>query len=139
MKFRKEIVSLTGSYDWGGNKFEVNASAINEYASNEELTKKVTKMIDGSKANLKEDRQVLIDLYKKHDSVDGALEEAKEMLDSGKLKKEVEKNEKAMKEKKSSKKETTGGKRHSKKTASKKTSKKKTSKKTSKKSSKKKN
>ena len=63
LKFRKDIVNLTGSYEWGGKKFEVNPSSINDYETNEELTKKVAKMIDDSKGNLKEDRQVLIDLY----------------------------------------------------------------------------
>jgi hypothetical protein len=61
--YRSKIVQLTGSYEWGGKQFTVNPKAINDYVDNKDLTKKVNKMIDSSKGNLKEDRQVLIDLY----------------------------------------------------------------------------
>ena len=36
---------------------------INDFVDNKDLTKKVTAMVKSSKANLKEDQQVLIDLY----------------------------------------------------------------------------
>lgn len=61
--YRSKIVQLTGSYEWGGKTFTVNPKAINEFSDNKDLSKKVEKMIDASKGNLKEDRQVLIDLY----------------------------------------------------------------------------
>ncbi len=62
-KFRADIVSLTGTYEWGGKKFTVEPKAINDFKDNQDLTKKVEQMIDATKGNLKEDRQVLIDLY----------------------------------------------------------------------------
>lgn len=62
-KYRNKIVELTGSYEWGGKTFTVKPTNIAQFSSNEDLTKQITKMIDKSKGNLKEDRQVLIDLY----------------------------------------------------------------------------
>ncbi len=62
-KYRKKIVELTGTYEWGGKQFTVKPTNIPQFTSNEDLTKQVAKMIDKSKGNLKEDRQVLIDLY----------------------------------------------------------------------------
>lgn len=63
--YRSKIVELAGSYKMPGSEksFTITPKAINEYESNAALTKAVTAMVDGSKANLKEDRQVLIDLY----------------------------------------------------------------------------
>ncbi|NGF77207.1 hypothetical protein G5B10_15070 [Fluviicola sp. SGL-29] len=63
--FRKKIIEYTGTYKWGeSNNFSVNVDAINDFETNAELSKKVNAMIDkNTKANLKEDRQVLIDLY----------------------------------------------------------------------------
>ena len=62
-KYRADIVKLCGTYDWGGKKFNIEPKAINEFADNTDLTNKVTKMVDDSKANLKEDRGALIELY----------------------------------------------------------------------------
>lgn len=63
--YRANIVKMTGSYKMPGSDkgFSIEVKAINDYKDNADLTKKVSAMIDGSKANLKEDRQVLIDLY----------------------------------------------------------------------------
>ena len=61
--YRNKIVELTGTYMWGGKPFTVKPDNINNYETNKELGDKVAKMIDKSKGNLKEDRQVLIDLY----------------------------------------------------------------------------
>lgn len=63
--YREKLVELTGSYEWGGKKFTVKTEKINDYDSNSDLVKKVQAMIAKSEktANLKEDRQVLIDLY----------------------------------------------------------------------------
>lgn len=62
--YRSKIVELTGTYKLGENSFVVKTTEINEFKDNKDLQAKVTKMIDGNKqANLKEDRQVLIDLY----------------------------------------------------------------------------
>ncbi len=64
-EFRSQIVELAGSYQMPGSEksFSIKPSAINDYETNQDLAKKVSKMVEGSKANLKEDRQVLIDLY----------------------------------------------------------------------------
>lgn len=62
--YRAKIVELTGTYKLGENSFVVKTTPINEFKDNKDLQKKVEKMIDGNKqANLKEDRQALIDLY----------------------------------------------------------------------------
>ena len=62
--YRNRIVELTGSYEWGGKKFVVAPTSINNFENNAELESEVEKMIDSqTKGNLKEDRQVLIDLY----------------------------------------------------------------------------
>jgi gliding motility-associated protein GldM len=62
--YRSKIVELTGTYKLGENSFVVKTKPINEFKDNKDLQAKVEKMIDGNKqANLKEDRQALIDLY----------------------------------------------------------------------------
>ena len=62
-KYRNKIVELTGTYQWGGKQFTVKPVNIPQFLNNENLSEQVAKMIDKSKGNLKEDRQVLIDLY----------------------------------------------------------------------------
>ena len=63
--YRAKIVELAGTYKMPGSEkqFSITPKAINEYKDNQDLIKKVEAMVDGSKADLKEDRQVLIDLY----------------------------------------------------------------------------
>ena len=62
--FRKKIVELTGTYTWGeSSSFTISPKAINDFKDNKDLVAQVDKMISSSKANLKEDKQVLIDLY----------------------------------------------------------------------------
>ena len=62
--FRKNIIEHTGTYSWGENqKFSISPKAINNFKDNADLAKQVKAMIEGSKANLKEDQQVLTDLY----------------------------------------------------------------------------
>lgn len=63
--YRKNIVKITGSYKMPGaeKSFTIEPKAINEYTDNADLTKQVAAMVKSSKANLKEDEQVLIDLY----------------------------------------------------------------------------
>ena len=63
IKFRKEIVELTGSYKWGEKEFSITAKPINDYKDNNDLTKKVVQMVATSKANVKEDKDVLKELY----------------------------------------------------------------------------
>jgi gliding motility-associated protein GldM len=59
IKFRSDLVSTVGTYD----KFSIKPKAINDYKSNAELVTKVKKEIESSKADLKEDAQVLQDIY----------------------------------------------------------------------------
>ena len=61
--YRNKVVELTGSYKWGEKTFTVKPKNIPDFKDNKDLTEKVKKMIEGSKGNLKEDKQVLIDLY----------------------------------------------------------------------------
>lgn len=63
--YRSKIVELAGSYKMPGSEqsFSISAKQINDFESNAKLVEEVTKMVKGSKANLKEDQQVLIDLY----------------------------------------------------------------------------
>jgi hypothetical protein len=62
-KFRKDIVELVGSYDWGGKPYSVNVKDINEFKNNTELTAKVKKMVAGSKTNHMDDDNALQELY----------------------------------------------------------------------------
>lgn len=59
VKFRSELVSIVGTYD----KFSIKPKAINDFKTNAELITKVKKEIESSKADLKEDGQVLQDIY----------------------------------------------------------------------------
>ncbi len=63
--FRSKIVELAGSYKMPGSdkSFSISTKPINNFESNAKLVDEVTKMVKGSKANLKEDQLVLIDLY----------------------------------------------------------------------------
>lgn len=63
LKFRKDIVSLTGTYEWTGKKYSINVKDINSYKSNQELSAQVDKMIASSKANIKDDAAILKKLY----------------------------------------------------------------------------
>lgn len=63
--YRTKIVEIAGTYQMPGSdkSFSITPKAINEFETNQDLIKQVTSMVEGSKANLKEDQQVLIDLY----------------------------------------------------------------------------
>ena len=65
IKYRADLVKATGSYKMPGSDkpFTIDVKAINTFKDNATLLKDVEKMVDGSKANVKDDRQVLIDLY----------------------------------------------------------------------------
>ncbi len=62
--YRVRLVEMIGTYEWGGKKFDFKAKHINDFKDFKDLLKKVEKMVDeNKKANLKEDRQVLIETY----------------------------------------------------------------------------
>ncbi len=63
--YRSKIVELTGTYSWGGKEFSFKPEQINSFKDNGDLLKKVEAMVakNEKSANLKDDRQVIIDLY----------------------------------------------------------------------------
>lgn len=64
--FRRKMVELAGSYKMPGSEkgFAVKLGKdINDYKTNKTLIEDVTKLIQASGANLKEDEQALIDIY----------------------------------------------------------------------------
>lgn len=64
--YRRKIVELAGSYKMPSAEkgFTVKLGKdINEYKTNQSLIEEVTKLIQSSGANLKEDEQALIDIY----------------------------------------------------------------------------
>jgi gliding motility-associated protein GldM len=62
-KFRSDLIKTVGSYNDGAKSFSINPKAINEFKTNADLAKAVDKMIAGSKANVRDDGQVLKDIY----------------------------------------------------------------------------
>jgi len=63
--YRAYIVKATGTYKMPAavKSFNISTKPINDFTDNQDLAKKVKTMVQSSKANLKEDEQVLIDLY----------------------------------------------------------------------------
>jgi gliding motility-associated protein GldM len=62
-KYRSELISIVGSYQDAGKSFSIKPKAINTFKDNKDLQKQVEKMIASSKANVKDDGQVLQDIY----------------------------------------------------------------------------
>lgn len=62
-EFRVNLVKIAGSYSLSKTEYSIQPVNINSFRDNQQLINQVEKMIDGSNANLREDRQVLIDLY----------------------------------------------------------------------------
>jgi gliding motility-associated protein GldM len=63
LKYRADLVKIVGTYKDGGKSFSITPKDINEFKSNADLAKAVDKMITGSKANVRDDGQVLKDIY----------------------------------------------------------------------------
>lgn len=63
IKFRSEIVSLAGTYEWGGREFSVNPKAINSYRDHQDLRSQVQKMLESNSINDRDDIYLLIELY----------------------------------------------------------------------------
>lgn len=63
LKYRADLVKTVGSYNDAGKAFSITPKDINEFKSNADLAKAVEKMIAGSKANVRDDGQVLKDIY----------------------------------------------------------------------------
>ena len=62
LKYRKDLMNLAGSYEWGGKNFKVDVKDINKYKNNIELTKLVTKMTEGKDVN-PDDKEILAQIY----------------------------------------------------------------------------
>lgn len=62
IKYRKDLMNLAGTYEWGGKPFKVDVKDINEYKDNKELTKLVKNMVDGKDVN-PDDKEGLSTIY----------------------------------------------------------------------------
>lgn len=62
-RFRNLLIDCLGSYDRNGKTFHIRSRSMNQFTTKNELLLLVEQMVDSSAANLKEDRQVLIDVY----------------------------------------------------------------------------
>ncbi|MBP5982878.1 MAG: hypothetical protein KA734_04095 [Fluviicola sp.] len=62
-QYRADLVKVVGTYNVESKKYTIAPKAINTFKSNSDLAAQVDKMIASSKANLKEDAQVLKDIY----------------------------------------------------------------------------
>ncbi len=65
LKYRNQLVEKVGTYQSGQSKdFKFSSKSINDFKNREDLLSKVQAMVDSNQeANLKEDRQNLIELY----------------------------------------------------------------------------
>lgn len=62
IKYRRDLMNLAGTYEWGGKKFKVDVKDINEYSDNADLTKKIKQMVDGKDVN-PDDKETLSQIY----------------------------------------------------------------------------
>ncbi|WP_343747969.1 GldM family protein [Fluviicola sp.] len=62
-QYRIDMVKTVGTYNDGGNNFGITPTAINTFKTNADLVKSVQQMIKQSKANHRDDDQVLQDIY----------------------------------------------------------------------------
>lgn len=63
LNYRSKLVEIVGTYQSGEKSFSIKPKAINDFKTNQDLTAKVKKMVEESKADVKEDGQVLQDIY----------------------------------------------------------------------------
>ena len=62
-QYRADLLKVVGTYNVESKKYTIAPKSINTFKSNADLAAQVDKMIASSKANLKEDAQVLKDIY----------------------------------------------------------------------------
>lgn len=60
---RNHLTDFFGSYERNGMVFQMKSKSINRFETKKELLLLTEKMVENSAANLKEDKQVLIDVY----------------------------------------------------------------------------
>ncbi|WP_430404469.1 hypothetical protein [Fluviicola sp.] len=61
--FRSKLIQTTGTYKEGNKSFSINPKAINDFKDNKDLKKQVDQMLKSSKANLRDDEEVLASIY----------------------------------------------------------------------------
>lgn len=61
--FRSKLIQTTGTYKEGNKSFSINPKAINDFKDNKDLKKQVDQMFKASKANLRDDEEVLASIY----------------------------------------------------------------------------
>lgn len=61
--FRSKLVQTLGTYQDGKKAYSINPKALNTFKSNQDLKKQVEQMIRSSKANLRDDEEILSTIY----------------------------------------------------------------------------
>ena len=61
--FRSKLIQTIGTYREGKKAYSINPKAINSYKSNQDLKKQVEQMIRSSKANLRDDEEIISTIY----------------------------------------------------------------------------
>ena len=61
--FRSKLIQAMGTYREGKNSFSINPKAINSFKNNQDLRKQVKQMLLSSKANLRDDEEILSSIY----------------------------------------------------------------------------
>ena len=61
--FRSKLIQTIGTYGEGKKAYSINPKAINSYKSNQDLKKQVEQMIRSSKANLRDDEEIISSIY----------------------------------------------------------------------------
>lgn len=64
LNYRKELMQLAGTYEWGGKEFKVTTKDINQYKTNKELTEKVKAMTYAEGVN-PDDSEGLQNIYQR--------------------------------------------------------------------------
>lgn len=61
--FRSKLIETVGTYSEGKKNYSIHPKAINTYKNNQDLKKQVDQMIKSSKANLRDDEEILSTIY----------------------------------------------------------------------------
>ncbi|WP_343634320.1 hypothetical protein [Fluviicola sp.] len=61
--FRSKLIRTMGTYNEGKKSYSIHPKAINTYKNNQDLKKQVDQMIKSSKANLRDDEEILSTIY----------------------------------------------------------------------------
>ncbi len=61
--FRSKLIQTMGTYQEGNKTYSIKPKAINTFKNNQDLRKQVKKMLLSSKANLRDDEEILSSIY----------------------------------------------------------------------------